>query len=181
VGSDEPGPRSWIPYAVVAVGAAGALWLALLPLEGLPPPPGPMESPPAAALEADSPPPAEEPAPASSAAEPAEPPTPAPPAPAPRLAPGSDPSRSLGEASAEFETEEARGPDTDLGRSIGRQLAMNDLVDVRVEVERDRVVTSGALPRASDRERLALIVRSLAPALRHEDRTVVAPRTRSIP
>jgi hypothetical protein len=59
--------------------------------------------------------------------------------------------------------------DATLRDTIQRQLAMNGLGEVRVEIVGDRVVTSGTLPRDRDRQRLALLVRSLAPDLVHED------------
>jgi hypothetical protein len=64
--------------------------------------------------------------------------------------------------------------DRSLRDTIERQLTMNGLGGVEVEVDGDRVVTSGSLASARDQMRLVLIVEALAPERRHEDRTRVA-------
>lgn len=64
--------------------------------------------------------------------------------------------------------------DTLLRNTLERQLAMNGLTEVRVELVGERVITSGWLPRADDRARVRLLVRALAPEWIHEDRTVVS-------
>lgn len=175
---DEEEPRRrrdspWLSWGLVIAAAAGSLWLASRSLEGrlpaLPEAPAiPSAAEPAARREvlagtrADLPPPLapapdpprdDVPEPAAPTAIPFEE---APPAPIdePLLAPA--PGDAL------------------LRDTIARQLAMNDLAGVQVELVGERVITSGWLPHAEDRARVRLLVRSLAPELIHEDRTVVS-------
>lgn len=159
----------WLSWGLVVAAAAGSLWLASRSLEGrLPALPEPSLAEPEARREglagtrADAPPP---PAPAAvpprdDVPAPAPPPTvpfevtPLAPIDEPRLAPA--PGDAL------------------LRSTIERQLAMNDLAGVQVEIVGERVITGGRLPHAEDRARVRLLVRALAPELIHEDRTVVS-------
>jgi hypothetical protein len=171
----EPEPaRRWLGWALVALGAVGGLWLASLPLDRmLPEPPvrralipDPGE---AGAVAPEGAPPGATPAPAEPAA-PAPPSTPVPEAEA------IDPPATT--PSAEWVAEDPDAPLEDepsgsdaLRDRLERQLQMNDLGEIRVELVGDRVVTSGWLARPGDRQRVALLVRSLAPDLVHEDHT----------
>lgn len=169
---DEEPPRRWdspwLAWGLVAAAAAGSLWLASRSLEGrLPELPEPPAIPSAAkpdarhdelaATRGDPPPlaPALDDAPAP-AAPPAVPFEEVPPAPMDEPLPAPSPGDAL------------------LHDTIERQLAMNDLAGVRVELLGERVITSGWLPHAEDRTRVRLLIRSLAPELIHEDRTVVS-------
>jgi hypothetical protein len=172
-----PPGRPWLSWAVLAVAAAGALWLALLPLDALLPEPerpervldldeaeAPAALPPAApgaseAREGNGP----------AAPEPEAATTPS------ESAPGAVVEEPVPPPGAWFE--ETVPPDDELSvappglrDTIQRQLAMNGIDGVRVEIVGDRIVTSGALtPR--DRERLGILLRALAPELHHEDHT----------
>lgn len=181
---DEDGPpgrrqRPWLAWSLVATAAVGALWLASLPLdERLPAAPNPPVLPPMATPEIRR-----ERIPGA---------TPATPAPAPPAAESPRTDEALADAQPAVPLETARpipddetraegepppAPatvDTRLRATMERQLAMNDLRGVRVEIDGDRVITSGWLPHADERARVRLLIRSLAPELIHEDRTVVA-------
>jgi hypothetical protein len=167
---DAPAPdagRRWAPWALVAAAAAAALWLAARPLDDWIPEPRPRR----ALL--PEPPPAPAPPPAV-VSEPE-------PAPAPPVAPGAATAAVEPPATAATtewfaepgESDEPPSAQEALRDRLQRQLAMNDLAGVRVEIVGDRVVTSGVVPLASDRQRVALIVRSLAPDLVHEDHAEV--------
>jgi hypothetical protein len=166
----------WLSWALVLSAAAGALWLASLSLEGrLPPLPEEPARPPVAASEARrellaAAPVDPAPAPPPTALEPPHSEDPSPAAP-PALRPEEAPPAPIGEPPRASPPAPA---DTFLRNTIGRQLAMNDLRDVRVEIAGDRVITSGWLVDAGERARVRLLVRSLAPELIHEDRTAVS-------
>jgi len=166
---EEQGPRSWLALAIMAAGAVGGAWLALAPLPAnMPEPrprpledllpvgvvpapfPAPEDAPEASGPDTAAPPGAEVPAPPEVETESVRPPPPF--------------------------TAEGIAPDPKLGETIERQLAMNDLPGIRVDVVGERVVASGALPSARDRDRVALIVRALAPGRRYEDHTTLASR-----
>jgi hypothetical protein len=170
----EPAPasgRRWLGWALVAAGAAGGLWLAAFPLDQLLPEPRSRvlapEPPAAGTGTLESPPPGPATAPGAT------------PAPQPALTPvpeaeAIDPPATT--PSAEWvedgpgELAEDEPPAQEALRArIERQLVMNDLGGVRVEIAGDRIVTSGSLARPGDRQRVALLVRSLAPDLVHED------------
>jgi hypothetical protein len=172
---DEPGAgpeRRWLGWALVAVGAAGGLWLAALPLDQMLPEPrtrrAPSPEPPAVAGPPESTGSESAPAPDGSGAV------------APTLAPAPQAEALEPPAatpSAEW-VEEGPGEDVEAAETasreqlrtrLERQLEMNDLGGVRVEIAGDRVVTSGRLPRPGDRQRVALLVRSLAPGFVHQD------------
>jgi len=170
----EPVPppgRRWLAWALIAAGAAAGLWLAAFPLDRLlpephgrrtlaPEPPGAGALPPGPAGEAalpDEPAPEAAPARGPAAVEP------------PATAPDAE---WVGEDPGEPE-EEPPGDDA-LRARLERQLAMNDLGGVRVEIAGDRVIATGALRHPADRQRVALLVGSLAPGLAYEDRTEVA-------
>lgn len=164
---EAPQPaRGWLGWALVALGAAGGLWFASLPLEHVIPEPqvrrvllpDPSD---ADSATPEGEPPATAPAPA------------APSAPLPEAEaidpPATTPSAEwVEEAPATALEEDPAGPEA-LRARLERQLVMNDLGGVRVEIAGDRVVTSGWLARPSDRQRVALLVRSLAPDFVHED------------
>ena len=169
---DEEEPRSrrdspWLSWGLVVTAAAGSLWLASRSLEGRLP-----------ALP--------EPAPAAAEPEVRRERLPAeradPPVPLPRTAdpPRDDPAvpAPAFEAAPVAPIEEpllAPAPgDALLRDTIERQLAMNDLAGVQVEIAGERVITAGWLPHAEDRARVRLLVRALAPELIHEDRTVIS-------
>ena len=166
----------WLSWGLILSAAAGALWLASLSLEGrLPPLPEEPALPAASASEARR---------ELLAAAPVDP-APAPPAPAlepPRSdepSPAAPPTLRYEEVPPAPTGEPPSAPapapaDTFLRNTLERQLAMNDLRDVRVEIAGDRVITSGWLVDAGERGRVRLLVRSLAPELIHEDRTAVS-------
>lgn len=165
--------RPWLAWGLVATAAVGALWLASLPLdERLPAAPDPPGLPPVATPEIRR-----EAIPRATSATPTEPAradealadaSPAVPPAAPYPGPYEAPH-------TEGESPPAPAPvDTRMRTTMERQLAMNDLAGVRVEIDGDRVITSGWLPHADERARVRLLIRSLAPELIHEDRTVVA-------
>lgn len=199
---DEPVPgRRGLGLALIAAGAAGGLWLALHPLDGLlPAPPEPHERPAATAPRdpartapppgpgspersllppdagrADAPdatsaeagragPP---PGPAGAEPEPTEPLAGAP----------EEPAAAWTEAHPETHPETEAAPAAaheELRARLVRQLAMNDLGGVRVEIVGERIVTSGPLAHPDDRQRVALLVRALAPGFAHEDHTFVS-------
>ena len=192
----EPAPgRRWLGLALIAAGAAGGLWLALHPLDGLlPAPPEPRERPAATAPHdtgrTASPPGAGAPqrtlspphagragAPGAPESGPADPLAER----AAREAERSDPRAGAPEEPAAAWSEEH--PETEaapaaaqeeLRARLVRQLAMNDLGAVRVEIVGERVVTSGPIADPDDRERVALLVRALAPGFAHEDHTYVS-------
>jgi hypothetical protein len=181
---EQPGRRQrpWLAWGLVATAAVGALWLASLPLdERLPAAPDPPGLPPVATPEVRR-----EAIPRAPSATPTEPePTLAPPAAEPPRTDEAlvDASPALPPAAPDpgpYEaphTESEPPPatvDTRLRTTMERQLAMNDLGGVRVEIDGDRVITSGWLPHADERVRVRLLIRALAPELIHQDRTVVA-------
>lgn len=193
----EPAPgRRWLGLALIAAGAAGGLWLALHPLDGLlPAPPEAHERPPAtgphdagrtappgaSAPERTLPPPdagragapdttspeagraGPPPERAGSEAEPRDPLTSAP----------EEPAAAWSEEHPETEAAPAAAHE-ELRARLVRQLAMNDLGGVRVEIVGERIVTSGPLAHPDDRQRVALLVRALAPGFAHEDHTFVS-------
>jgi hypothetical protein len=173
---EEPPRRRdspWLSWGLVIAAAAGSLWLASRSLEGrLPPLPEPPVLPSAAEPEArrevlagtraDLPPPL---APA------ADPPRGDVPAPAP---PPTVPFEETPLAPIDEPLLAPAPSDALLRSTIERQLAMNDLAGVQVEIVGERVITGGRLPHAEDRARVRLLVRALAPELIHEDRTVVS-------
>lgn len=172
---EEPrAARGWLGWVLVALGAAGGLWLASLPLGRMIPEPqvrrALLPDPPEAGSSAP------EGEPLDAAPAPAEPGTRAAPGtPLPEAEaidpPATTPSADwVAEPPAAPLEEELTGPDA-LRARLERQLAMNDLGSVRVEIVGDRVVTSGWLVRPGDRQRVALLVRSLAPGFVHEDQT----------
>ncbi len=176
---DEEPPRRrdspWLAWGLVAAAAAGSLWLASRSLEGrLPALPEPPAIPSAAKPDArrdvlastrEDPPPPLAPA--------LDPPLEDVPAPAPAVPP-TVPFEEVPPAPMDDPLPAPSPDDALLRDTIERQLAMNDLAGVRVELLGERVITSGRLPHAEDRTRVRLVVRSLAPELIHEDRTVVS-------
>jgi len=166
----EPARRPWLPWTLVAVGAAGALWIALLPLERVLPTPERPER----TLDLE---------PGEGSVAP--PPEATPPARAPEAAPElprEAPPGAAGEEPAPPAPggwfEETVPPDDPLSvappglrDTIQRQLAMNGIDGVRVEIIGDRIVTSGAVADPHDRQRIERILRALAPELHHEDQT----------
>ncbi len=169
---EEPGRRRdspWLSWGLVITAAAGSLWLASRSLEGrlpaLPEAPAiPSAAEPEARREvlagtrADAPPPLD-------------PPRDDAPAPA---APTTIPFEGAPLAPIEESLPAPAPGDALLRNTLERQLAMNDLAGVQVELVGERVITSGWLPRAEDRTRVRLLVRALAPEWIHEDRTVVS-------
>lgn len=167
-----PARRALARLLIAGAGAA-ALWIAALPLDGIvpaPPPPAPRTPalPDAPAPEAAAVPELEatprEPSASRRADEgaPSDPVILAPPPPAADWF-----EETPGESVEPPAHEELRA-------RLQRQLAMNDLHGVRIELAGDRVVTSGVVAHPGDRQRLALIVRSLAPDRVHEDHAEVA-------
>jgi len=174
----EQGPpprRGWLSWGLIAAAAAAGLWLAALPLDQIVP-----EQRPRRALTTD-PPPADASPPDAAEPDAAEAPGDDDP---PRVAPAPIPDAEAIDPpattpSAEWvETtplpEDETPAQAALRDRLERQLAMNDLAGVRIEIAGDRVITRGALPHAGDRQRVALLVRSIAPELVHEDRAEVA-------
>lgn len=178
-----PQNRGWLPWALVAGAAAAALWLAALPLDRIVPEPQ-VRAPrvpdlPLAA--APTPAPREGTAPAAPEGEAAPPPLATPGTEA--LAPPPETAALAPPATEWFEETPGPGESAEpppaqeaLRDRLQRQLAMNDLHGVRVEIAGDRIVTSGVVAAPGDRQRLALIVRSLAPDLVHEDHAELAGR-----
>ena len=169
---DEPQPpapaRRALPWALVLGAAAAAFWIAARPLEGIvPAPPAERPRPPV---------PAAAPFPTVEVA-PEEPP---PPLPTAEDAPPAVTLESPPPPTDWFEEGPGEGVEPSaheaLRDRLQRQLAMNDLHGVRVEIAGDRVVTSGFVAQPGDRQRLALIVRSLAPDRVHEDHAEVTGR-----
>lgn len=150
--------------ALLSAAALGAVWIALHPLPAaLPEAPEPRPSLPVLeerATEGPPPPPRTEGRAATG---------PAAHAPAPGAVPSADPRAPLPDLGGGRVA--ALPEDAELARTLERQLAMNGLEGLRVDVGPDRVVTSGRLADPADRQRLALIVRALAPGRRHDDRT----------
>lgn len=165
---EEPRPRGdspWLSWGLVVAAAAGSLWLASRSLEGrLPALPDPAPSATESEVRRER-----------LGGEHADPLAPAPRAAAP---PRDDPPAPPFEAAPVSPIEEpllAPAPgDALLRDTIERQLAMNDLAGVQVEIAGERVITGGSLPNAEDRARVRLLVRALAPELIHEDRTVIS-------
>jgi hypothetical protein len=164
---DEPGARSWLALAIVVAGALAGAWLALAPLPASMPEP---RSEPRENLLPVGVVPAPFPAP-EDAPEASEPESAAPPAGATPAAPEIE--TEAVQPPASF-TAEGVAPDPELGETIERQLAMNDLPGIHVDVLGERVVASGPLPSPRDRDRVALIVRALAPGRHYEDHTTLA-------
>jgi len=174
----EPAPRRrWLGWALMALGAAGGLWLAALPLDQMLPEPGTRRSStpeaPGGAVAPESAPP--DAAPALGESPPA---IDVPLAPVPEAEaidpPATTPSAEWVEEEPGEGLEEQAPVQEALRARLERQLQMNDLGGVRVAIVGDRVVTSGSLSRPGDRQRVALLVRSLAPDLVHEDQALDA-------
>lgn len=168
---EEPQPRrrplAWI---LIAGAGAAATWIAALPLDGIVPAPRP---------ESRAIVPPEAPARELAATPDLEAHAPEPAAPSARDA-GAPPATVLLEPPPEW-FEETPGDAVEppsapeaLHARLQRQLAMNDLHGVRVELAGDRIVTSGVVPHSRDLQRVALIVRSLAPDWVHEEHVAVA-------
>jgi hypothetical protein len=177
---EEPQPRSRWSWALLAAAAGAALWLAALPLDEWIPEPRPRRS------LVPEPPAEEAPEPGAGLSSPTPNASPAserpsPSEPGPPLAPEEAIDPPATTPSAEWVIEElpdegaAPSSQESLRARLQRQLAMNDLAGVEIEIVDDRVVTRGVLAQPADRQRLALIVRSLAPDLVHEDHAQ-APR-----
>lgn len=169
---ERPHWSRWLGWAVVGAGAAAGLWLAALPIDLVVPEPPPQR---ARTLE---PPPAT-PAPgepeSGAGVEPPAPAQPATPLPPEREAidpPAAPPATEWAETMPLPEDETPA--QAALRERLERQLAMNDLAGVQIEIAGDRVITRGALRHPADRQRVALLIRSLAPGFVHEDRVEVA-------